>query len=410
MRCPLAVPRTAFARLVGVVGLAVAFGCGSDAAAPPVDDHVRQVHDAAILVDGHNDVSTLILDWGFDLAQDGSGPGKRSVWPWFFAPWLPGRPDADALATDTDLARMRAGGLDAQFFSIWVSPRYYDPKQPGLATRRALAMFDAVAEQARRHPDALEIARTVADVRRIVAAGRIAMLFGVEGGHAIEDDLDTLRLYFERGARYMTLTWSFSHGWAGSSGDDGGGLTDFGREVVAEMNRLGMLVDISHVSDATFWDALEIARAPVIASHSSARALAPHVRNLSDEMLRAVADNGGVVMVNFGGAFLDPRKVGVGNQIWNTLRAGFDMPTTVEMLADHVEHIARVAGYAHVGLGSDFDGTPFLPETVSDVSEFPNLSQELARRGWSDEQLRMLLGENLLRALAAAEAVAAAGE
>jgi membrane dipeptidase len=246
--------------------------------------------------------------------------------------------------------------------------------------------------------------------RRIVGAGRIAMLFGVEGGHAIEDDLDTLRLYFARGARYMTLTWSFSHGWAGSSGDDGGGLTDFGREVVAEMNRLGMLVDVSHVSDATFWDTLEIARAPVIASHSSARALAPHARNLSDDMLRAVARNGGVVMVNFGGTFLDPRKVGVGNQFKNALRAGFDMPTTVAMLADHVEHIARVAGHAHVGLGSDFDGTLFLPDTVSDVSEFPNLSQELARRGWSDEQLRMLLGENLLRALAAAEAVAAAGE
>ncbi len=374
---------------------------------PPVSPHVRDVHHDAILVDGHNDISTFILDWDFDLAQDGSGPDRRSAWPWFLAPWLPGRPTADTLATQTDLARMRAGGLDAQFFSIWVSPDHYDPEQPGLATRRALAMFDAVAEQARRHPDDLAIAGTAADVRRIVADGRIAMLFGVEGGHAIEDDLDTLRLYFARGARYMTLTWSFSHTWAGSSGDEGGGLTDFGREVVAEMNHLGMLVDVSHVSDATFWDTLEVARAPVIASHSSARALAPHARNMSDEMLRAVAENGGVVMVNFGGTFLDPRKVGVRNQLKNTLRSGFDMPTTVEMLADHVEHIARVAGHAHVGLGSDFDGTLFLPETVSDVSEFPNLSEELVRRGWSDEHLRMLLGENALRAMAAAEAIAA---
>jgi membrane dipeptidase len=406
VRCPPA---------IGPLGVAVALllaagACGGEAPPPPEPDpRVARVHREALLVDGHNDVAPLLLDWGFDLALDGSAPGKRAPWPWFFLPWLPGRPSAEALATDTDLARLRAGGVDAQFFSIWVAPEHYDPDEPGRARRRALALFDAVTQQARRHSEHLAIARTAADVRRIAAEGRIALLFGVEGGHAIGNDLGTLRLYFERGARYMTLTWSFSHGWAGSSGDGGGGLTEFGREVVAEMNRLGMLVDVSHVSDATFWDTIEATRAPLIASHSSARALAPHPRNLDDAMLRAVAANGGVVMVNFGGIFLDPRKVGTWSHVANALRSGFRMPTTVAMLADHVEHVARVAGHAHVGLGSDFDGTLFLPETVSDVAGFPNLSQELARRGWSDAQLRLLLGGNALRVLAEARARAAEG-
>lgn len=397
------------AAAAAIACLTVFSACGGEAPDPgPADPRVARLHHEAIVVDGHNDVTMFLLDWGFDLGQDGAGPGRRSPWPWFFAPWLPGKPAAGTLATDTDLARMRAGGLDAQFFSIWVAPEHYDPAQPGLATRRALAAFDAVHEQVRRHPDRLAVATTAADVRRIAAEGKTAVLFGVEGGHAIEDDLDTLRLYAERGARYMTLTWSFSHAWAGSSGDGGGGLSAFGREVVAEMNRLGVLVDVSHASDATFWDALEASRAPVIASHSSARALAPHARNLSDDMLRAVARNGGVVMLNFGGTFLDRRKVGVWNQVKNTLLAGFSLPTTVEMLADHADHVARVAGHAHVGLGSDFDGTLFFPETVSDVSELPNLTQELARRGWGDEELRGLLGENALRVMAEAEALARA--
>jgi membrane dipeptidase len=378
------------------------------AAAQDLEARARALHRDAIVVDGHNDVPMLLLDLGFDLGMDGAARDTKSPWPWFFLPWLPGRPLGEGLRTDTDLARMERGGLDAQFFSIWVDPDHYDPERPGLATARAQAMIDVVLEQVRRHPQRLALATSADDVRRIVGSGRHAALLGLEGGHAIEDELGTLRRYHAQGVRYMTLTWSFSHTWADSSGDAGkhGGLTEFGRDVVREMNDLGMLVDVSHASDATFWDALETSRAPVIASHSSARAIAPHPRNLSDDMLRAVGESGGVVMLNFGGIFLDPRKVGTWNHVKHTLRHGFPVPTTLAMLADHVEHVARVAGVDHVGLGSDFDGTLFLPDDMRSVEDFPNLTVELARRGWSDADLRKLLGENLLRVLARAQALA----
>ncbi|MBW2236396.1 MAG: dipeptidase [Deltaproteobacteria bacterium] len=380
------------------------------AAAQDLEARARALHRDAIVVDGHNDVPMLLLDLGFDLGMDGAAPDTTSPWPWFFLSWLPGRPAGEELRTDTDLARMERGGLDAQFFSIWVDPDHYDPERPGVATARAQAMIDAVLEQVQRHPERLALAKSAEDVRRIVASGRHAALMGLEGGHAIEDDLGTLRRYHAQGVRYMTLTWSFSHTWADSSGDAGGhgGLTEFGRDVVREMNDLGMLVDVSHVSDPTFWDALETSRAPVIASHSSARSIAPHPRNLSDDMLRAVGESGGVVMLNFGGIFLDPRKVGTWNHVKNTLRYGFPVPTTLAMLADHVEHVARVAGVDHVGLGSDFDGTLFLPDDMRTVEDFPNLTVELARRGWSDADLRKLLGENLLRVLARTQALASA--
>jgi membrane dipeptidase len=246
------------------------------AAAQDLEARARALHRDAIVVDGHNDLPMLLLDHGFDLGMDGAASGTTSPWPWFFLPWLPGRPAGEDLRTDTDLARMTRGGLDAQFFSIWVDPDHYDPERPGLATARARAMIDALLEQVRRHPDRLALAASADDVRRIAASGRHAALMGLEGGHAIEDDLGTLRGFHLRGVRYLTLTWSFSHTWADSSGDAGrnGGLTEFGRDVVRELNDLGMLVDVSHVSDPTFWDALETSRAPLIASHSSARAQA----------------------------------------------------------------------------------------------------------------------------------------
>jgi membrane dipeptidase len=338
------------------------------------------------------------------------------VWLYWVLPWLPGAPTGEALRTDTDFARVQSGGLDAQFFSIWVSNEYYDPDDPvpGLATVRANALIDAVQEQARRHPDRMEMATSVADVRRIAAAGKLAALLGVEGGHAIEDSLDTLRRFHERGVRYMTLTWSFSHHWADSSGETlrpaerlHGGLTDFGREVVSTMNDLGMLVDISHVSDETFWDVLEVTRAPVIASHSSVRALADHRRNLSDPMLRAVAENGGVVMINFHAQYLDPRKTTHWKLATDWVRHLGGSDTNVTHVADHIDHVVRVAGIDHVGLGSDYDGTPFLPSGLKHVGELPNLTLELLRRGYAEDGLHKILGENTLRALAGAEAVAA---
>ncbi len=322
----------------------------------------------------------------------------------------------ERLRTHTDLSRMEHGGLDAQFFSVWVSPDYYDPDDPvpGQAKARANSIIDALEEQITGHSSRIELALTAEDVRRIVAGGKLAALLGLEGGHAIEDDLATLGHYYRRGVRYMTLTWSFSHTWADASGDPlheaearHGGLTDFGRSVVREMNDLGILVDISHVSDATFWDALEVTRAPVLASHSSARAIADHPRNLSDEMLRAVAANGGVVMINFFVQYLDARKTTPWKMAvdWVVHLGGSE--TSVASVADHIDHVVQVAGIDHVGLGSDFDGTPFLPSGLRDVGDFPNITLELVRRGYTEGEIRKILGENVLRVLSRAEEFAA---
>jgi membrane dipeptidase len=390
-----------------LLALALVFLAAARAAEPALSaDDAERVHRDAIVIDGHNDVTSLVLDCGFDLGMDGADPAKRdSAWCWMLGRWLPA-PRGDELRTHTDLARLRAGGVDAQFFSIWAHPRFIG--EPGGARGRALAMLAAFDAQIRRHADQMELALTAADVRRIAAEGRIAALYGLEGGHAIENRLEHLRDFHARGVRYMTLTWSNGHDWADSSGAEPrhGGLTDFGREVVREMNRLGMLVDVSHVSDETFWDALEVARAPVIASHSSARALVDVPRNMSDDMLRAVAKKGGVVMVNFGGSFIDPRKAGYWRAFLDSVRHLGPSPVPLERALDQLEHVARVAGHDHVGLGSDFDGTVFLPEGLRDVAGFPNLTRGLAARGWSEADLKKLLGENLLRALAEAEAVA----
>jgi len=372
---------------------------------PPVQslerpsERIERIHRDAIVIDGHNDVTSWILDYGFDLGMDGADKSKRSAPTYWVLGWLLSTPSGAELRTHTDLRRLRAGGVDAQFFSIFPHSRY--AKTPGASRKRALAMIDALLEQIRRHSDQLELAGSAAEVRRIAASGRIAALMGLEGGHAIENDLANLRDFQARGVRYMTLTWTNTNDWADSSGDEPrhGGLTDFGRDVVREMNRLGMLVDISHVSDETFWDALQVTTQPVIASHSSARALTDVPRNMSDEMLRAVGENGGVVMVNFGGNFIDPRKAGIARTLWDALVHLGPSPVPLALLLDHIEHVARVAGSDHVGLGSDFDGTLFLPEGASDVAGYPNVTAGLAARGWSDDDLRKLLGENVLRVL-----------
>jgi membrane dipeptidase len=368
-----------------------------------------RVHREAIVFDGHNDVTTWIRDLGFDLGMDGANPHCRSPWLW----WLGGQflpiPRDGRYCTDTDLRRIREGGLDAQFFSIW--PHQQDaPVAAGVYRDRALAMIAALREQVKLHPDELELAMTAADVRRIAATGRLAALMGLEGGHAIEDELANVDRFYAAGIRYMTLTHQHSNGWADSSGDADdasvphhGGLTAFGRDVVRRMNDVGMLVDVSHVADDTFWDVIETTRVPLIASHSSARAIANSPRNLSDAMLRAVAANGGIVMINFGDLFLDPNKVKHGDQVWWIATHPRSWHTPLAVLADHVEHVARVAGADHAGLGSDFDGVPFLPDEMGGVAQLPNLSVELLRRGWSETDLRKLLGENALRVLEASE-------
>ena len=281
------------------------------------------------------------------------------------------------------------------------------------------------------------MAYTANDIRRIARKGKIAALMGIEGGHAIEDSLHALRLFHRLGVRYMTLTHSNTNDWADSSGDVGdasvthhNGLTDFGRQVVREMNRVGMLADISHVSDKTFYDVIATSRAPVIASHSSARALADHPRNMTDDMLKALAKNGGVVMVNFYDGFLDSRKAAlamrtrarqdelnrqfpndprrVKDEMTRWLAANSLGKTPLSVLIDHFDHIAKVAGIDHVGIGSDFDGVPLtgLPEGMEDISKLPSITVELMKRGYSDADIKKLLGENFLRVMSEAERVA----
>lgn len=387
----------------------------ADAAEDDLSARARAIHRDAILIDGHNDVAMWIVDMEFDLALDGWERDDRWAWIYFYAPWLPGKPSPQGLRTHSDLARFERGGVGAQFFSVWAGAEYYDEDQPtsGRSFARANKIMDALDAQFERHGARLELALSQADVRRIAATGKLAALLGVEGGHMIEHDLDKLRHLYQRGARYMTLTWSFSHTWADAAGDPlqgatqpHDGLSKFGEEVVREMNALGMLVDISHVSDATFYDAIEVSDAPVIASHSSVRALADHPRNISDDMLRALARNGGVIMINFSNLYLDERKTSTWRLIKDWLTHFGSSRTGVEHVADHIEHVIEVAGVDHVGIGSDFDGVPFVPAGLAHVGEFPNLTIELLRRGHSVSNIEKILGENLLRVLGEAEKVA----
>jgi membrane dipeptidase len=335
---------------------------------------------------------------------------------------------------------MKAGGLDAEFFAIYVGKEFVSkkPAEGGGAARRALDMIDAVYNQVRRHPESLEMAFTASDIRRIAGNGKTAALMGIEGGHAIEDSLAALRMFYTLGVRYMTLTHTNTNNWADSEADlsdqsvrHHNGLTDFGREVVREMNRIGMMVDISHVADKTFYDVIETSRAPVIASHSSARAIAKHPRNVSDEMLSAVAKNGGVVMVNFYDGFIDPRKSELAlrsrslekelkeqfpnnpNRVIEELnkwyKANDPGKTPLSVLIDHIDHIAKVAGIDHVGIGSDFDGVPLtgVPEGMEDIAKLPNITIELMKRGYSDTNINKVLGGNFLRVMSEVERVAA---
>ncbi len=326
---------------------------------------------------------------------------------------------------DTDLERLRAGGVGGQFWSVYVPADL-----GGGAARRQLEQIDLARRLIDRYPEDLALATTAADVERIMKEGRIASLLGAEGGHVIEDSLGALRAYHALGVRYMTLTHSATLNWADSSSGDRrhGGLTLFGEEVVREMNRLGMLVDLSHVSPETMEDALRVSEAPIIFSHSSARAVCDHPRNVPDAILRLLPDNGGVVMITFVASFISPEWAAVYDPMRREYkrriarvedsaerkrvleelkRALPPIRVTLGEVADHVEHVRRVAGVDHVGLGGDFDGNDSWPEGLDDVSTYPKLFAELIRRGWSDADLAGLANGNILRAMRQAEEVAA---
>jgi len=370
------------------------------------------------VVDTHADTPQRFLDQGFDMATV--------------------TPVSEGMV---DLSKVKEGNLGAEFFSIWVDP----VANQGHFAHHAFSLIDSVYQQAARHPEQMVMAYSAEDIVRARRGPhkRLATLMGVEGGHAIENDLGVLRDFYRLGVRYMTLTWSNTNEWADSSGDiddpkvpHHDGLTPFGKQVVEEMNRLGMMIDISHVSDKTFYDAVATSRAPLIASHSSARALCDHPRNMTDDMLRAVAKNDGVVMVNFFAGFLDQKFLDAYKAQQPVMDAAVkdfedrykrehhtdsvpyeaEIPLEKEWVAkiprppfssliDHIDHIAKVAGVDHVGLGSDFDGVPALPQGIDSVADLPKITQALLDRGYSPEQVRKILGGNLLRVFRRVEAV-----
>ena len=383
----------------------------------PKVDTAAAIHQSALIIDTHADTPQRFLDENFDLGEN--------------------TPVTDG---HIDLGKIKQGNLGAEFFSIWVEPEF-----KGHYAKRAMDLIDSVYQQAERHPDKMTMAFTADDIVRAHEQHKFAALMGIEGGHAIENDTRLLRDFYRAGVRYMTLTWSNTNEWADSSGDiqdpnvrHHNGMTDFGKDVVREMNRLGMIVDVSHVSDATFYQALLVSQAPVIASHSSSRELTNHPRNMTDDMLRAVAHNGGVVMVNFYSAFIDENYLKASSDpvkvkqredaveaykkahphpdgspvtydeiapIEKKWAAQFPRPP-LKSLIDHIDHVAKVAGIDHVGLGSDFDGVTSLPEGIDSVADLPKITQALVQRGYTREQIDKILGGNFLRVMREVEATA----
>jgi len=386
---------------VALGGLLVTSGLAGD----NISEKARKLHFSSIVVDTHDDTTQLMLDPKFDL---GARQPKGSI----------------------DIPRMREGGLGAIFFSIWIPSKVTGPT----AVQKALQQIDAVREQVRRHPKDLVLATTAEQIRQAHKNGKIAALMGVEGGHMINSDLGVLRKYAALGVRYMTLTHSGNDEWADSSTDKAvhSGLTDFGKNVVREMNRLGVMVDISHVSDKTFSDALEVSWAPLLASHSSCRAICDAPRNMSDQMMKDLAAKGGVIQINYHVGFLsqefrnaeksDPKiNEAIAEEV--TKRCGSDANEacmliegdriTREYVAkgvlprveytkiiEHIDHAVRVAGIDHVGLGSDFDGAN-MPYGMEDASMLPKITEALLKKGYSDSDVKKILGENTLRLMTA---------
>jgi membrane dipeptidase len=377
-------------------------------------DHMaaRELLSRHPLVDGHNDLPWAIRD------EFGGDPVRARL-----AEPVP--------QTQTDLPRLAAGGVGAQFWSVYVPATLAGANNGHGAVTAVLEQIDTAHRMIEAYPDRLELALTAADVERIAPTGRVASLLGAEGGHSINSSLGVLRSLYALGVRYMTLTHNNNVGWADSATDQpqAGGLTDFGREVVAEMQRLGMLVDLSHVASSTMRDALDVAQAPVIFSHSSARALCDHPRNVPDDVLHRLAGNGGVCMVTFVPFFVSPDcaqwQIGLFAELerrgldrrdisaWEAVVPEYErahpMPeATLTQVADHVEHVRSVAGLAHVGLGGDYDGSAGMPTGLADVSCYPALLAELLDRGWTEDECAALAGGNILRVLRDAENLASA--
>jgi membrane dipeptidase len=371
------------------------------------DAEVMQVHRSAILIDTHNDITSATVA-GLDL----------------------GKPNTDHM---TDIPRMKKGGMGGQFLAVFVAASYVEGNH---SANRTLQMIDTVKHDiVERYPDDFVLATTATDVRRAHREGKMAALLGIEGGHAIEDSLRLLRRYYDEGVRYMTLTHSNSNHWADSSGDPNQpnhGLSEFGKEVVREMNRLGMMVDISHVADSTFWAALETSRAPIIASHSSCRAISPAPRNMTDEMIVALAKKGGVVQINFSCDFLNPDAFRANAAVADKVRAIRDslIPkyandpnglrkamqearqkmgaaegprATLADVVKHINHVVAIAGVDAVGLGSDFDGIGCAPVDLDSVDKWPNLTRALLEEGYTAEEIRKIYGENILRVMEGVE-------
>lgn len=351
---------------------------GDMARAPVVlTPEAEAVHFDGMLFDGHNDLPWEIREKGnssFDVIDI----------------------SRDQPTLHTDIARLKKGGVKAQFWSVYV-PAEFD--KTGDALSQTLHQISIVKSMMKRYPQEFELASTAEDIQRIVASGKIASMMGVEGGYSIENEISNLQRLYDEGCRYMTLTHSKSLRWADSATDEPkvNGLSNFGRDVILEMNRLGMLVDLSHVSPETMRQSLATTKAPVIFSHSSARELTDHARNVPDDVLRLMPRNGGLVMVNFFSAFIAPTEI---------LKKHREARGTLHDVVDHIDHIVKVAGIDHVGIGSDFDGVPRLPQQLESVATYPLITQELLNRGYDPESIHKILGGNMMRVLREAESVA----
>lgn len=376
-----------------------------------------KLHNSALIVDGHNDITTPMYDEGFDLASNSVGKYHIEGTPFH-----------------TDFARLKAGNITGVFFSIYVSAEY---AKTGGSMERAMNLIDTVYREAEKYPGKMMMATSTTDIRKAKKEGKVAALMGIEGGHAIEDSLYALRNFYRLGVRYITLTHNNTNNWADACCDmkPHGGLSDFGKDVIREMNRLGMLVDLSHVSDDTMRDVFEISTAPVIYSHSSSRKFSDHPRNVPDDILRLLAKNGGVIMINFYPGFLDQRNLDEDaarakkfekeisevnerfsgdprrrNEEIRKLYAAnpiYFPPYT--RIVDHIDHVRDVAGIDVIGIGSDYDGVPWLPEGMSGAEDHALITYEMLRRGYSEEDVLKVLGGNFMRAFERAEKVAKIG-